>query len=393
MSIAVQERALAAWEGIRNAKERARTLAATHYADIGNPDAGLNAVCQGECVKEFCKHWRGFVESLRQEHVRCVNAVPASKLLVNLGGSVMENAGMALEHVCGMPVVPGSAVKGAARRYAVALLACAEQEAKDALLEQIVAVFGCVEQDMLPGSPGKLDGDLYTAYGPGGIPKQTVQRFHERKGLVNFLQAVPSEAPRVVKDILTPHHAKYMSQTVGGHEIPATDDEAPVPCLFPAVYSAKTLSYLFVLHAPTAPHLLDTAAEWLGKSLSLFGIGAKNAAGYGLFTVEEPGGGGGFTLGQQAAIAFIAKKREVAGLFASFAKDVEKGEEAKLRCWALLRAACLPKDDPESRQEAYVAFRHSDTNQMQRTQLRAFKKNIAAIEKLAEEYQITLPQV
>ena len=44
-----------------------------------------------------------------------------SRLMVNMAGGVMENAGLCLDRF-GLPLIPGSAVKGCARRTALAAL-------------------------------------------------------------------------------------------------------------------------------------------------------------------------------------------------------------------------------------------------------------------------------
>lgn len=92
-----------------------------------------------------------------------------SRLLVNMAGGVMENAGLCLDRF-GLPYVPGSAVKGCARRAALAALhewcesglkpggteadqdnlfkaACADFPIPAAMLAAIARVFGWGEQD------------------------------------------------------------------------------------------------------------------------------------------------------------------------------------------------------------------------------------------------------
>lgn len=92
-----------------------------------------------------------------------------SRLMVNMAGGVMENAGLCLDRF-GMPSIPGSAVKGCARRAALAALrewcetgqkpgateqdkenlftaACESFSEPSALLAAIARVFGWCEQD------------------------------------------------------------------------------------------------------------------------------------------------------------------------------------------------------------------------------------------------------
>lgn len=386
MNICAPQEALKAWNSLP-AAQRARTLAATYYAPSklnpngGEKDAqylhrGIKAVCEAQPLASFGKYWSDFTSRLPEDMRRCVVATLNGRLLVNMTGSVLENAGTAMEYVCGMPVIPGSAVKGAARRYALALLQETPEEEKGALLERILTVFGCVEQDFTE------KGDLPPAYG-----REMEELSCNRIGCVDFLQAVPAEAPKLCPDVLTPHHTKYYMEE---GKVEATDDEEPVPCFFPAVQGGKKTVYNFALYAPRCPAALDDAEEWLSQALSLMGIGAKNAGGYGYFSVQ-PKGMDTFTPEEQEALIFIAAKQKVEPLFKDFAKLVEKDSKSRLQCWALLYLTCRPQDDPACKYAAYKAFMERQV--AEKKELKAFEKAKAAIAKLAEETKLTLPQV
>jgi len=74
-----------------------------------------------------------------------------SRLMVNMAGGVMENAGLCLDRF-GMPYIPGSAVKGCARRAAINELQQTQSlEEKTDLLFKICLVFGWTETDWKPG--------------------------------------------------------------------------------------------------------------------------------------------------------------------------------------------------------------------------------------------------
>src|SRR5208282_3126445 len=78
-----------------------------------------------------------------------------SRLMVNMAGGVMENAGLCLDRF-GLPYIPGSAVKGCARRMAIQRLIEVElPSVKSDLLIQIALAFGWGEQDW---SSEKTDG-------------------------------------------------------------------------------------------------------------------------------------------------------------------------------------------------------------------------------------------
>jgi CRISPR/Cas system CMR subunit Cmr6 (Cas7 group RAMP superfamily) len=78
-----------------------------------------------------------------------------SRLMVNMAGGVMENAGLCLDRF-GLPYIPGSAVKGCARRAATqALLEAESSEAKADLLFKLCLVFGWGDTDWKAGRKRK----------------------------------------------------------------------------------------------------------------------------------------------------------------------------------------------------------------------------------------------
>ncbi|MCL5099190.1 MAG: type III-B CRISPR module RAMP protein Cmr6 [Candidatus Omnitrophica bacterium] len=109
--------------------------------------------------------WAQFLGSLIQGQSRLLFAQLKSRLMVNMAGGVMENAGLCLDRF-GLPYVPGSAVKGCARRMALAALhdwceigskpvgagnpgagSCAPFATRSEMLAAIARVFGWSEQD------------------------------------------------------------------------------------------------------------------------------------------------------------------------------------------------------------------------------------------------------
>lgn len=271
------------WKGLLEKKQAARTLACTHYvpsrysAETRDEDSqykrkGVDSIV--ECLSEsrFCKYWCAWVVQLQKDcpnRVSVVSATLLGRLLVNLSGGTLEHAGISLEYVCGVPVIPGSAVKGVARRYAIALLKETSGEEAAKLLADILAVFGYSLVDF------EKDGDLY------GYDAPSAQEGSMRAGQVDFLQAVPVENPALCCEVLTPHHKDYMS----GKLATPCDTEKTDPSFFPAVDGAGDVRYAFTLFSPQDSRLLGVAEDWLKKGISLFGIGAKGSAGYGYFEI------------------------------------------------------------------------------------------------------------
>ena len=119
--------------------------------------------CKASAWNSFLAHGFGL------HHDAIVFAQLQSRLLVNMAGGVMENAGLCLDRF-GLPCIPGSAVKGCARRAALAALhewcetgnkpgvtdadkdnvlkaACARFNTPAEMLAAITRVFGWCEQD------------------------------------------------------------------------------------------------------------------------------------------------------------------------------------------------------------------------------------------------------
>jgi CRISPR-associated protein Cmr6 len=259
-----------------------------------------------------------------------------SRLMVNMAGGVMENAGLCLDRF-GLPYIPGSAVKGCARRAALAALhewceaggkpehkpigpdnplapCCAAFTTPAEMLAVIARVFGWCEQDWSDRSNqsdflwacGQNHREIWhtaaqalaTHFGwkiadkHGDTPWKSLPNF---AGSVSFLPAypvdlgktgkvdgLPIELPPLGKlelDVVTCHHRDYYA---GKFPI-ATDTEEPVPVVFPAVAPGHVFAFAIVPLRGADAQLIQHARTWLATGLSGFGIGAKTAAGYGWF--------------------------------------------------------------------------------------------------------------
>lgn len=279
MNIYALKNAAEAWEMGLSRWEKARTLTATFYANLPSLEAERDNEYKHKAVQNiissvseasYCTYWQRFLNILPPTKKVVIDASLRSRLMVNMSGSVLENAGIALEFASGVPIIPGSAVKGAARRHALTLLKNTPVPEQPDLLNLFLQVFGCVEEDFKNGDLKAWD-DL--------APES--RKFI---GRVSFLQAVPQKDPKLCCEVLTPHHMEYMS----GKRVRPYDDEAPVPNFFPAVEAGENVIYSFALSVNRDEDigLLNTAAAWLRAALVSVGIGAKGSAGYGLFDLS-----------------------------------------------------------------------------------------------------------
>jgi CRISPR type III-B/RAMP module RAMP protein Cmr6 len=216
-----------------------------------------------------------------------------ARLLLNMAGGVMENAGLCLDRFGGFPIIPGSAVKGCARRMAVQSIVDLREEKKTdkEIAEALVGlcwVFGWVSSDWSDASD-KSDlayatGDRWPAV--KALAQRELGARRDCAGLVSFLTAVPSELPPhdLELDVLTCHHRKYYQ----GQKDIAHDDENPIPVSFPAVAPGAVFTFVLLPLRNCPDGLMEKAKVWLTDGLQTFGLGAKTAAGYGWFAVLGP---------------------------------------------------------------------------------------------------------
>ncbi len=196
-----------------------------------------------------------------------LDAKTTQPLIVGLGEASPYETGITLDFLTGLPIIPGSALKGIARRAAIMLLS----ENKDILpygeeFEELAKVFDQHEQ-------------IVEVFGT-----------QDKKGEVIFMDAYPvdwTEAPggklfRI--DIMNPHYGPYYRNP--SKENPPADwyDPKPIPYLTVNV----GVKYRFVL-ASKNEDLLRTAEEWLEYALKNIGVGAKGNQGYGVFEIINGG--------------------------------------------------------------------------------------------------------
>ncbi len=180
------------------------------------------------------------------------------RLAVGLGTENVLETSMTLHHTLGIPYIPGQALKGVVRSYVVNMYF--ENEKAALRNKDFCMIFG--------GGEGAID---------------------ERAGNVIFFDVLPTEKPEVIKDIMNPHFGDYYSDT---GKKPPGDYYDPIPVPFRTV---KNTRFLFMSGLKKGKNgklitgvfgegdAIAVVGEWIEKSLSIFGIGAKTSVGYGRF--------------------------------------------------------------------------------------------------------------
>ena len=193
-------------------------------------------------------------------------ATLGGNLIVNQSGGVLENAGLCLDPIRNYPYIPGSALKGI-----VSHAAWAEWD-EDKSLEmalRVVRVFG------YPTNHKDLDRLVSNSIGQN--------KAQACSGAVCFMAAVPYENATLAIDIATSHHPDYYQ----GNRKKAFDDENPIPLPFPVVKAGSKFIFRLLPLKNCDENIMTDAKRWLVQAMTVYGLGAKTAAGYGWFDYDE----------------------------------------------------------------------------------------------------------
>lgn len=221
-----------------------------------------------------------FASALPDRHLTLVAQLEA-RMAVNLSDSLIQNAGICLDRLFGFPYIPGSAIKGVCRHTALEeLKSGGTEEAKRRAFMLFQKVFGTSEVDFSSGSKSQGDLCAFAKFVPaeGG---QTV------KGCVDFLPAYPVNHAIITVDLTTVHYPDYYSSG-------RTEDlskEKPRPNPFPVVAQGARFAFCLTANRMTDDPEKDLAAarRWLESAITIRGVGAKTASGYGWFSIPDDG--------------------------------------------------------------------------------------------------------
>lgn len=320
-------------------RKLARSLAATRFIDFPDDEADKEWRRRtSQAIKDGATEptaklasWRCFALELagqEKEKSPCLLfARQLSRLLVNISGSVFENGGLSLDRISGLPVVPGSAVKGAARRLALATLrewTGGQLEPSDPenllvpavegfidpaeFLFHVALIFGWSSADWSNPLDSSKASDYQWACDKqwpeirSKVATRLLEYFRipthkehadaawkglpDFAGTIAFLPAYPWEKdPGIDLDVVTCHHGEYYRGNPAYANAP--DTEEPVPVIFPAIAPGQTWAFLLHPTVRAESNHLALARRWLALALETFGIGAKTNAGYGWFEVPE----------------------------------------------------------------------------------------------------------
>ncbi|NIA13610.1 MAG: type III-B CRISPR module RAMP protein Cmr6, partial [Nitrospiraceae bacterium] len=182
------------------------------------------------------ERWQAF--SSREQACRSEQLATPGRLIIGLGSTNVLETGLRLHHTYGVPIIPGSALKGLASHY------CHEVWGQRRV-EMVV------EENRLFRRGGSHHKLLFGTTDDGGVIT-----FHDAWLTPGSLREKPLRL-----DVMTPHHPK--SQT--GH-VSQTDFDSPVPVSFLSVVGTFDIRLAWAGPADTQP---DKAESWAGLAMTL----------------------------------------------------------------------------------------------------------------------------
>ena len=193
-----------------------------------------------------------------------------ARLAIHLASSLIPNAGICLDRIFGLPYIPGSSIKGVCRHAALEEIRNSPNDHE--LVTAFCTVFGTAENDFINGDLSEFQSLLHA-----NAPLN-------RKGCVSFLPAYPANEAKIAVDLTTVHFPDYYRS---GREEDLSQ-ESPKPNPFPVVESGTQFAFCLVLTDPAQDQsILTHARRWLHTALTVRGLGAKTASGYGWFSLKE----------------------------------------------------------------------------------------------------------
>jgi CRISPR-associated protein Cmr6 len=233
-------------------------------------------------IRDHSGRWQAMVAGY--PGARAFTGRARTRCAVGLGAKGTREVGLRLHHLYGFPIIPGSALKGLARAYA--LLTWAEQLAPRLQVgmeaADVLEVLG--QGDQYKGAYGPYLAQIRADAGLRQINETCGAQEHA--GLVCFFDAVPNAPLALETDIINPHYPDYYRAFGKDPMTPPADYYSPIPVTFLTVAAESV--FLFAVAPRRAGRAEDEAATaraltWLQEGLAELGMGAKTTSGYGLF--------------------------------------------------------------------------------------------------------------
>lgn len=261
-----------------------RYLCENATGEGGNPEekrailqAAINAATNNEVRELYRTAFDRWAASLPTDPAP-VDLQTVDRLIVGLGSENVLETGIRLHHTYGMPIIPGSALKGLAAHYCDQVWGDRNSTAPS---EDALAFRGPRREDRQNNHPAEPQGKFH----------RLLFGTTDDSGCITFHDAwlVPGTPDPLKMDVMTPHHPKWLDGTVAPTDF---DSPTPVPFLSVAGRFRVALAWQGPEHAE-AKRWTQLACSLLKQALSEWGIGSKTTSGYGrLIPVASSSAGG-----------------------------------------------------------------------------------------------------
>jgi CRISPR-associated protein Cmr6 len=240
-----------------------------------------------ELIEAYRKRWMATCDSYGSSY-RWEMLTDAS-LIIGLGAEHILETAITLDRNTGLPIIPGSALKGLARTVGLVEIAQKLSFSKpDEKLTKLRELDSWLAQTQIEiGGLEKVTSFNFSEQPDAKKVEVSIARFRTIFGFVGCVGSVVfpdaiyggDEPPAFAVDIMNPHFGDYYIR-----KEPPSDDQNPVPV--PYLTVAREQRFRFAVlprNAEVSERAVTLAKLWLQKGLRAYGIGAKASQGYGIF--------------------------------------------------------------------------------------------------------------
>jgi CRISPR-associated protein Cmr6 len=273
-------------------------LAYDPWAPVGDdgkvPDTTqwLSALANIAVSPDYLRSFERWKASFTAPGDRVFELVLASRLLVGHGNSSATDVGITVHHTWGVPVIPGTALKGLVAHFVDAVYGPDDPDRKP--WEQEGEQRARADYQGVTWRGGRIErgpGPVYRElFGAPDAEQDEEMREHgfeagASAGLVTFHDALYIPKSRAddrpfAADVLTVHQKSYYDSAGGRWP---NDYESPNPVAFVTVRPG--VRFLFALSGPA--DWTELAERLLRDALETWGVGGKTSAGYGRLVAPE----------------------------------------------------------------------------------------------------------
>lgn len=207
------------------------------------------------------RSWRdGFERNAAPDTFLVLEAEVRGRMIVGLGSRGVLEAGIRLDHTWGVPVIPGSSLKGLAGAAAHQLTPPNDAHWK---------------KPETSDAGARPDSDYDVLF--GSTDECGAVRFHDAWWIPETGQGKPLR-----RDVMTVHHPSYYQAPESAEPPPPSDTDSPTPIAFLSAVGR----FLIVIEGANDAWR-RAAADFLAAGLRELGVGAKTNAGYGRMALRE----------------------------------------------------------------------------------------------------------